>query len=321
MKLKKEYPYEAYDWASVRVIIDTDCACEADDPFAVAHALLTKKFDIKAINAANFAHEDGSVQKSYDAINKLLDAMELTGQVPVLKGAHPMKAEDDYEENEASDFIIEEALKDDPRPLFVAVQGAITNVAIAVRKRPEIAKKIVCIWIGGAPYPKGGWEFNLINDVVAARIIMESEIVLWQVPRNAYSMMLVTFSTLHEHLSKAGKPGKYLLDQLWEFNKNALARRRSWGSSPNATTQELADSCCLFACGECWALGDSPVVGLMMSSRPDDRVEIGAPYINDDGTYTLRPDHPHRIGVYQRIDSQFILHDFFYKMKFQYGED
>ena len=35
------FQYKVSEDKKVRVIIDTDAACEADDPFAIAHALLS----------------------------------------------------------------------------------------------------------------------------------------------------------------------------------------------------------------------------------------------------------------------------------------
>jgi len=32
--------YEVPEYKKLRVIIDTDAACEADDPFAIAHVLM-----------------------------------------------------------------------------------------------------------------------------------------------------------------------------------------------------------------------------------------------------------------------------------------
>ena len=46
MRNLKEYPYDKFGTSEIRVICDTDCACEADDPFAIAHLLITSKFDI-----------------------------------------------------------------------------------------------------------------------------------------------------------------------------------------------------------------------------------------------------------------------------------
>ena len=55
------------DAKKIRVIIDTDAACEADDPFAIVQALLSPKLIVKGILAEHF-NEPGSVRKSYDEI-------------------------------------------------------------------------------------------------------------------------------------------------------------------------------------------------------------------------------------------------------------
>ena len=59
------YLYEVPDDKKIRVIIDTDAACEADDPFAIAQALLIKKFIVKAVFAAHFGSPN-SMKKSID---------------------------------------------------------------------------------------------------------------------------------------------------------------------------------------------------------------------------------------------------------------
>ena len=46
--------YIVPEYKRLRVIVDTDAACEADDPFAIAHALMCRKFDVKAISAEQF---------------------------------------------------------------------------------------------------------------------------------------------------------------------------------------------------------------------------------------------------------------------------
>ena len=95
--------------------------------------------------------------------------------VPALRGSSaPLKNEEDAPESEGVDFLIAEALRDDPRPLYVTCQGALTDVAAALNRRPEIAEKLTVVWIGGFPYPAGGPEFNLLQDVPAARAVMAS---------------------------------------------------------------------------------------------------------------------------------------------------
>ena len=55
--------FDVRDEKKIRVIVDTDAACEADDPFAIAHALMSPKLMVKGITAVHFA-EPGSAEKS-----------------------------------------------------------------------------------------------------------------------------------------------------------------------------------------------------------------------------------------------------------------
>lgn len=41
--------YKVPENKKMRVIIDTDAACEADDQYAIVHALMTQKFIIKCL--------------------------------------------------------------------------------------------------------------------------------------------------------------------------------------------------------------------------------------------------------------------------------
>ena len=127
--MKSKFLFDVPQEKKLRVIIDTDAACEADDPFAIVQALLSPKLMVKGILAEHFAVE-GSVQRSYDEVCTILKAMELDGEVPVFMGE---KGAMDMGESSspAVEFLIKEALRDDPAPLFVLCQGAITNVAVA----------------------------------------------------------------------------------------------------------------------------------------------------------------------------------------------
>ena len=77
------FQYKVSEDKKVRVIIDTDAACEADDPFAIAHALMCQKFDVRAIFAEQFNRE-GSTRQSYEEILTVLRAMKK--EVPVFMG-------------------------------------------------------------------------------------------------------------------------------------------------------------------------------------------------------------------------------------------
>ena len=66
--------------------------------------------------------------------------------------------------------------------LGVAI-GAITNVASAILMEPKIIERIVIVWLGGhALYWPHTREFNLAQDVPAARIVFDSGVPLVQLP-------------------------------------------------------------------------------------------------------------------------------------------
>ena len=185
------YAYTVPENKKVRVIVHTDCKNEADDQYAVAHHLMTPRFDVKGLVAGHFWKnpqqygELGTAQASYDEIIKVMDLMGLKDQYPVKLGA-PRALEDEHTpiDSEGARFIIEEAMKEDKRPLYIACQGAITDVASALLMKPEIAERMTVIWIGGADYPKGGFEFNLMMDINAANVVFSSteKELIWLCP-------------------------------------------------------------------------------------------------------------------------------------------
>ena len=187
--------YAIPDYKKIRVIIDTDAACEADDPFAIVHALLSPKLIVKGIVSEHFAAE-GSARKSLNEIETILRKMNL--DIPAYMGQDgPIGVCTDI--SPAVDFIIEEALREDEKPLYILCQGAITNVAAAFRKCPEIKDKVRVIWIGthGAAERKAPFrEFNAGNDIEAANFVLQSGADLWLVPSDVYTTVLIGISEL-----------------------------------------------------------------------------------------------------------------------------
>lgn len=186
------YNFPVPEEKMVRVITDTDLCNEADDPFAVVQALLSPKFDNVGVVAAHFGTRDpNGMQKSWQGLKDLTALMQLT--VPVLHGApHALPDAATPVPSEGAKLIIREAMKEDTRPLFVLLLGPLTDLASAYLQEPRIAGRLTAIWIGGAPYPVGGPEFNLGNDVNAVNVVFGSTMPVWQVPKNVYEMMPVS---------------------------------------------------------------------------------------------------------------------------------
>ena len=92
--------FDIPEYKKIRVIVDTDAACEADDPYAIVHALLSPKLIVKGICAEHFA-QPGSMERSYDEIMTILKAMDM--EVPVLKGQRGPLSQDGEISEEAAD--------------------------------------------------------------------------------------------------------------------------------------------------------------------------------------------------------------------------
>ena len=284
----------------IRVIISSDVDNEADDQFAIVHQLLTPMFDVRGVVAAHFESKaitpGTTMEKSYQELRKLMAAIDMD-DVPMLRGcALPLKDEHDAPESEGVDFIIREALRDDPRPLYVTAQGALTDVAAALNRCPEIGEKLTVVWIGGFPYPMGGVEFNLMQDVAAGRALMASAAGVWQLPVTVYGTMEVSMAELASRVRPCGAVGRYLYDEIEEYN---------------LTFDEDAPG---LRNGENWCLGDSPVVGALLGCgwRGNFHSET-APRIADDMRYLPNPGGK-QIRVYDYVDVRFILEDMYAKL-------
>jgi purine nucleosidase len=287
------YYYNCPEHKKIRVIIDSDAKNEADDQFAIVHALLTPKFQVKGIVAAHFGnfHSEHSMEDSYQECLKLKELME--SDVPVFRGAaKPVQSETEYEYSEGADLIVREAMSDDSSPLFVLFMGPITDMACALLRHPEIQGRVTAVWNGGNKYPTGGIEFNLSNDIRAANLVMASKLDIWQIPANCVSEIVTGIAELQCRVRPHGKVGKYLFEQLSEFN-----------NSPNAN----------WTSGETWVLGDNTTVGVFLHDNGFNYDMQEAPKFKDDMTYERNTGY-RPIRVYYKMDARLILEDFFCKL-------
>ena len=286
------HAFDIPEYKKIRVIIDTDAACEADDPYAIVQALLSPKLIVKGIIAEHF-NEEGSMEKSYKEIETIISLMNLS----ILKYKGQIsKLSEDNEVSEGVDFIIEEALRDDEKPLFVLCQGAITNIAKALEVRPEIRDKMTIIWVGthGTLYGKAPFrEFNAGNDVKAANVVLTSGAKVWLVPSYVYSTITIGIAEIKRRIEPCGEIGKHLYQTLIDYNKSKYAE---W-------TQ-----------GESWSLGDSPAIALAINPGCGRFEIVTAPKIEDDTSSVVDDSRP-EIRVYKDVDSRYILEDLIAKLE------
>lgn len=287
--------YTVRDDKRIRVIIDTDAGCEADDPFAIAQALLTPKFIVKAICAEHFA-ESGSMERSMDVATRVRNLVG--SDVPVLRGCDgPIDGPDEAHPSlsEAAAFITDEALREDDHPLFVLCLGAITNVAEALRARPDIVRRMTVIWIGtqnADPNREPIREFNAGNDITAGNEVLASGVKMWLIPLSVYSTMNVSIPELDMQVRPCGELGRWLFQQLVNYNNSDVA---AW------------------TCGDGWSLGDCPAVAVAIKPDCGRFRTVSAPIIGADTVSRFDASRP-TVRLYDTVDSRFTLGDLFAKL-------
>ena len=290
------YHFTVPETKKVRVIVSTDTACEADDPFAIAHALLSPKLDVKAVIAEHFMSE-GSVEKSFAAAQHLLTLMQ--SDVPVLRGQVWPK---DGHISEGAQLIIDEARRDDPRRLFVLLMGATTTAADALRAAPDIQDKLTLVTIGGRGYREHHTafrEFNWGNDPDAINYILrDTQTEVWQIPASGYGHIRVSLARLQQQLANCGEVGAYLLRQMDEYNQTPGA---AW--TP----------------GESWSLGDNPSVSVVIDDCAG-RSQWENAWLIDPDTNYVEEVPGRKIRIYHTMNSHFVLEDLFAKLQLNFGK-
>ena len=250
---------------SVQIVLDTDTYNEIDDQFAVVHALLSPdELNLEAIYAAPFHNnrssspEDG-MEKSYDEIIKLLDFLNVSYDSFVFRGSRAFLTDEvTPEQSEAAEDMIQRAMSNADGPLYVVAVGAITNVASAILIEPEIIKRIVVVWLGGNPlYWHHTREFNLAQDIHAARLVLDSGVPFVHLPaRGVVSHLLTTVSEMERYVQGQGEIGDYLVEifkayhqdhyawskVIWDIAATAYLINSSWVPTEIVHSPILTDS-------------------------------------------------------------------------------
>ena len=288
----------------IDVVLDTDAYNEIDDQFAIGYMLRnTQKFNIKGICAAPFLNgkstcaSDG-MEKSYNEIRKLLSLAEMSDlESRVFKGSEEfLKDEKTAVRSDAADFMA--ALADDyspEKPLYIVAIGAITNVASALLKNPQMTENCVVVWLGGhgVHMPLAASEFNMNQDIAAARVVFGCGIPLVQLPCGGVVDHFLTSKHELEH---------------WLKGKNALCDYLY-----NNTVQE-ADS---YAAGKPWTrvIWDVTAVAWLLNENSKFMAErlMPSPIPEYDGHYAFDPTR-HLIKYVYNINRDSLFEDLFNKL-------
>ncbi len=222
----------------IDVVLDTDTYNEIDDQFALSYMLRSQeKLHIKGIYAAPFYNsnstspEDGMVRSYNEILNllRLADRTDLNDLV--YEGSRTyLPDENTPVDSPAARALVQLARQyTTEKPLYVVAIGAITNVASALLMDPAIKENIVIVWLGGhAQYWPNTAEFNMMQDVAAARIVFGCGAPLVQLPCGGIVEQFAASGPELEHWLR-GKNAlcDYLVDHTTQA-ANEYAAGRVW---------------------------------------------------------------------------------------------
>jgi len=121
----------------------------------------------------------------------------------------------------AVDFIIETLLSHEPGTVTLCTLGALTNIALALNKAPEIAPRVRELVMMGGGFFEGGnitpaAEFNIYVDPDAADIVFKSGIPIVMMPLDVTHRVL-TYKARVEKIKSIGSPAAVAMAEMLEF--------------------------------------------------------------------------------------------------------
>lgn len=282
----------------VRMVLDTDTFNEIDDQYALAYALMSPEaMEVEAIYAAPFSNKNveaphEGMQLSYEEILRLLERLNRQPDGLVFKGVtdfvgwrkRPLDAPavDDLIERARTACVNE--------PLFVVAIAAISNVASALLKAPDIADKIVVIWLGGHaldwPHTR---EFNLRQDIGGAQVLFDCAVPLVHVPCMGVTTHLTsTAAEIERYVEPHGEIGRFLAMRFKDYSDDHLG----W-------SKEIWDMAAI-----AWLVNPSWAPSLIRST----------PILTDNATWSF-DDSRHPMRYVHHLDRNGIFRDFFLKLE------
>ena len=275
------------------VILDTDTYNEADDQFALSYLLKSQDiFNIEAITIAPYSHKNSDItvkdgqDLSYNEVLKICNLLNFNSENKVFKGSTDYIQNGYNEDNAAVDKIIEVSLKNDIT--YILAIGAITNVALAIKKEPKIIDKIEVIWLGGNDFShKDNMEYNFRQDVEAVKIIFNSNVKLTVLPcKDVVSDLKIDINTLKNNLNSS-ELNNYLIERFYNDGYHGYEEER--------------------------VIWDISAIAYMINKKWFKTKRVSTPFINNDTSYKMT-NSKNKITFVTKLNRNKIYSDLFKKL-------
>jgi purine nucleosidase len=306
----------------IHVIFDTDANNEVDDQFALAYLLFSgNHFFVDGVTVNATSSPDGfsnfsPVEWHYDEAKRVMQLCGVWGTIPLFTGAQASFQEikdhlnePQFDGYEAVEFIIEQALQPREERLVLLPVGKLTNIALALKKEPQIAERVHIAWLG-SNYPEPGehnqnWDIPAMNYILDIDVPFDMVTVRYGKPSGTSAMMVAHTEVKRRMPSVGPRQSEPVIGRHGgEFY--------SWGDYAVELYNKYQ--------GHMWgeprgrALFDMAAVAILKNPKWAESYMNPAPVFID-GKWVERPDNTRQIRIWEWFDIYGIPYDFFETMK------
>ncbi|WP_413113237.1 nucleoside hydrolase [Thaumasiovibrio sp. DFM-14] len=280
----------------IATVIDSDTFNEIDDQFAIAWAMLrSDRIDLQAVYAAPFtnamfndSHEAVSdpavgMTLSFEEIERVMQRVDTATKPDIFTGSTRYVYQcTQPERSPAVEDLIARAYACEG-VLQVICIGAPTNVAHALLADPTLVNKLHILWLGGHSFDwENTEEFNLMQDIDASRVLLDSGVALTLFPCMGVTNTLASsVPEIQHYLAGTSAIGDYLAQEAPKCPWIGFANRKViWDIAP---------------------------VGYVLDANWYTATLSASPVLNDNLTWTFNQlRHPIRVIKFIERDELFI---------------
>lgn len=277
----------------INIILDTDTYNECDDQFALTYLIKHQElFNIEAITIAPYSHKKHFISASDSQNLSYNEAIKICNHLyfdkkKVYKGSMDYIQNGYTQDNDAVNKIIEIVQKN--KKTYILAIGAITNIALAIKKEPTISAKAEIIWLDGHELGyENNKEYNFKQDVKAIKIVFNSNVPLTVLPyKEVVSKLNIDINTLKEKIGNKNNLHDYLIERFHNDGYNGIRKERP--------------------------IFDIAVIAYMVNKKWFKTTKISRPDILDDLSYKLTAEK-RKITFVTDINKEKIYNDLFERL-------
>ena len=254
--------------------------------------------DIKPSELYFDTPEEG-VEKSYKEILNIFSIMNENPNNKVFRGSPGyLESYNTPIKSDSSEFIINEALKNDDKPLYISAIGCLTNIASAMLIEPKIISNIVIVWTSGFPsrsLQNNTPSLNLVQDKLASQLLFDCGVANVYLPGyHIGAQLTLSLPDMDKWVKDKGAIGNYL---YYLYTNNPIHKQRgiidqTWRS---------------------WVIWDMINIAWMINPDWVPTSILESPVL-DDNLYWQNPGNRHIMREAYSVNRDAIFYDFFKKI-------